>query len=396
MEILYFFQACKRHLKVILLISIIAALAVGVYWSKFVSSDAKATIFFSTVMKVDSTRTNDRYDPFSYAQSADSFAEGMLGWFRNPNFFVYIKEHVPEAANLRLDRMYQIRKQEKQNLNITFQVKDKVLAQNLQEATMKYLREQIANINTQSNTMYDIINETYNITEVKYNTVLVSGVVFAAVFLLLALFFLLWEIIMGIASVREQVEDILGTTALDTVHGNNPDMGFIGNYIAKQGGFVAVAGVGKSFPGYFKKISLYLAQTLGKETIVTDVDLKNRDLAKTFGLSEHMKKMKGITDFDTATADITKISLPVEKDTALLKFIGAGTGTIPYYAFFEKNVPEHAIVLLHAVLPNDSHLFQANELSLVLFVQLGVTRLMDLKRIKKLIGDMPVALVIVE
>lgn len=396
MEILYFFQACKRHLKVILFVSLLATLLTGIYWSKFVAPESKATIFFSTVTKVDNTRSTDRYDPFSYAQSADSFAEGMMGWFRNPNFFVYIKDHVPAAANLRLDRMYQIRKQEKQNLNITFQVENRQLAQDLQEATMKYLREQIANINNQSNTTYDIINETYNITEVKYNTLLVTGVVFFSIFLLLTLFFLIWEIMMGIASVREQVEDILGTTALDTVKGNKADMGFIANYVAKQGSYVGVGGVGKSFPEYFKKIAYYLANTLGKETIAVDVDLKNRTLAKVFGLSEHMKKMKGITDFDDTTADITKVSLPIEKDTTLLKFIGAGTGHIPHYAFLEKNLPADAKILLNMELPRDTHIFQMKDLTLVLFVQLGVTKLLDLKRIKKLIGDTQVGLVIIE
>ncbi|MFN7160229.1 MAG: hypothetical protein ACK4NC_01305 [Candidatus Gracilibacteria bacterium] len=396
MEILYFFQACKRHLKVILLISLLAAAITGIYWSKFVAPDFKSTIFFSTVTKVDNARTTERYDPFSYAQSADSFAEGMLGWFRNPNFFVYMKEHVPAAANLRLDRMYQIRKQEKQNLNITFQVETRALAEDLQEATMKYLREQIANINTQSNTTYDIINETFNITEVKYNTLLVTSVVFFSLFLLLTLFFLLWEIFRGIASVREQVEEILGTTALDTVHGTKADLGFIANYVAKQGSHVAIGGVGKSYPVYFKKISEYIANTLGKETIVVDVDLKNRTLAKSFGLSEHMKKMKGITDFDEKTADISKVSLPIKKESSLLKFIGAGTGNIPHYAFLEKNLPENAKILLHMELPKDTHIFQMKDLSLVLFVQLGVTKLLDLKRIKKLIGDTPVGVVIVE
>lgn len=389
MEFLFLLNTTKRYFLVSFLISTLIALGAGWYWNTKVQPDYKATLFLSVVTKVDDKRVNDRFDPLSYVESADRFAEGMLGWFRNPDFFKKIQTAVPDAQSLRLDKIYQIRKQEKQNLNITFQVASFELAEKLQKATMDYLRTQVQNINTQSNTTFDIINDTVTITAVKYNVLLVAGVVGASVLLLLILFFLLLEIVRGIVSVKEQVEEIFGKEAIDIISSPKANLVYIAQHIQSVRHPSAIGFVGFSYKKstqIFKLLVQKFAELTNNSVTLVDCALQSRNLGKIFGLSEHMKKMKGLTDLDEEQFVGSRMLLPLSKELSHIRFLAAGTGTIPQYDILFSHLGEEK-VMFFAHFPEAAHVLQLAQSHFVLFIKLGKAKIQDLKRIKHLLGD---------
>jgi len=390
MELLFILKTCKRYFLLSIIISAVIAGIAGFYWKNYVPADYKTTIFLSIVTKVDDKRINDRFDPLSYVESADRFAEGMLGWFRNPDFFKQIQIVVPEASELRLDRIYQIKKQEKQNLNISFQVASQNIAEKLQKATIQYLRTQVQNINTQSNTTFDIINDTVTITPVKYNTYLVAGLTGASIFLLLIILFLLLEVVRGIVSIKEQAEEIFGKEAFDELSSSNRSVAFIGNILQKDAHPIFIGFLGlstKSAQNYFKQLMMYGATYLHMPLVMIDASLSTRSLGKVFGLSEHMKKMKGLTDMNEQKTTTDKLLLPLEKEYPQLKYLGAGNGKTPLYHDLLQALPENEKPVFFCELPEDAHIMQVPSISAILFIKLGSTKLHDLKRIKHLLGD---------
>ena len=162
MELLYFFSIVQRNFLRILIGGIVCGL-LGVLFSTLVQKPAyNTTIIFQTTAKVDQTAGKD-VDPLSYFEAGDRFSEAILGWFHNPIIFDGIAKRVEGMDGGTLAKIFSIRRQEKQNINISYKVESEEKAKNLEEAIVSYMKEQVAMINKQSNSSYDMVNLDYKI-----------------------------------------------------------------------------------------------------------------------------------------------------------------------------------------------------------------------------------------
>lgn len=384
MELLYFFSVFFRNIKTILASSIIiAALAASTaLW--LLPAEYKATLTFSTTMRVDQGSAAEKYDPLSYIEASDRFAEAILGWFRNPIIFQDIQGRVQDKEGVNLEKVMKIRKQEKQNLNIIFNTPRENQAIEFKNATMAYLKERVANINEISNTTYELVNESSQIERTKQSPIIFGAIGFISGLLLLGLFFFIFEAARGRVSFKDQAEDALGMPIFYSVR--KKDALYVAEAIARKAGVTVLLDTKKKNISLVKNILIHLSEFLGKKTLVIDGIPHANYLTEKLGLSELMARAKGFFDVVKAE-DAAKLPLLLNKDKPNLWFWGAGQGTVPNIAALPLLSKEYEHIILYTTLQDGVYMFAASDVEFIVFVELGTTKIDDLKLLRSFAGN---------
>lgn len=390
MELIYLAQILLRHLWEILLISILVAAAAFGYVYGVMKPEYKNTIVFSTTAKVDLVQTAEKgYDPYSYFQASDLFAETMLGWFRSPQLFQDLKQRVPEAANLPLDSLIKVRKQEKQNLNILFSVQDKALTERLGTELIAYLRERVASVNKASNTTYELVDVAPNIEMTKPSGLITAGTAGALAFVILCFLFLLYDLLRGAVLYPQQAEELLGAKGLGSSK-DPADIAALAAFVAKQDKPVVVVQTWKDKPTTVLAIAKAVSDELGHKTLLLDGARGSSTLLEESGMGSRLAKAKGF--FDRLSADeLAKVALPLHPEQPLLRFVGSGTGSTPAVEHLAALRQQNEVVLVHATLPENAYVLTPQDVVLIVLVKPGKTLQKTLRHIAH-ISDAPRAL----
>ena len=277
MELLYFFSVVQRNFLKILIGGIICGL-LGILFATLIQKPAySTTIIFQTTAKVDQTQGKD-VDPLSYFEAGDRFSEAILGWFRNPIIFDGIAKRVEGMDGGTLAKIFSIRRQEKQNINITYKVESEEKAKKLEEAIVSYMKEQVATINKQSNSAYDLVNLDYKIEKIEPSKVMTGGYAFAFGIILFILFVFIYELAIGVVMYKDQVEQILGTKIVGKIGKN--DSAFLASYIKERAPHASLIGLGIPLDDIVKNTKSFLEKSLNTKSEVTLTAYQSPDYSK--------------------------------------------------------------------------------------------------------------------
>ncbi len=385
MELLYFFSVFFRNIKAILVASIIVALLSAATALWILPVEYKTTITFSTTMRVDQGATAEKYDPLSYIEASDRFAEAILGWFRNPIIFEEIQNRVQDRAGVHLQKVMKIRKQEKQNLNIIFNTPRQEQAGEFRKATMDYLRERVANINEISNTRLELVNESFQIEQTKQSPLLFGAVGLLAGLFIFGVFFFIYEASRGKISFKDQAEEALGMPIFFSLR-KKKDAIYLAEAIARKEGVTVILDTKKKNIEIFKGVVNYLSSFLGKKTVVVDGIPTTNYLTEKFGLSDLMSRVKGFFDV-VQSEDITKLPMLLSKDQPNLWFWGAGQGKTPNLAALPVLASSFTHTILYTTIQEGIYTFATENTHFVVIIELGVTNIADLKLLRSFAGD---------
>jgi len=383
MELIYLLQILQRHAIKIVIIALLAGAGGYAYVRYLMPVEYKNTMVFSTTTKVDPSRLIDaNYDPLSYFESADRFAEAILGWFRNPSFFTDLRSRVPAASDLALESMIKVRKQEKQNLNILFSAPKKQLVEDLGKALEAYLIERVEKVNAASNSSYDLVDFQSTIEESKPSSVLAGGAAFAGTFILLCLIFLLWDLARGVVLFPHQAEELLGSPSLG--HLKNPhDVRALAALLAKVGKTALVLDTHSPKEPSALMVARETSNLLAQKTLLIDGNAGSTGLLEASGVGARLGKVKGF--FDNLTSEeLLKVALQLHPDNPLLRFVGSGGGSIPSTGHIAALAEAHDVAILSASLPESPYIYLLEDILMVVVVRVGSTKLSLLRHIAQI------------
>lgn len=387
MELIYLAHILLRHLWKIVLISILIAAGAFGYVYGVMKPEYKNTIVFSTTAKVDTSLATDKtYDPFAYFQASDLFAETMLGWFRSPQLFQDLKQRVPEAANLPLDSLIKVRKQEKQNLNILFSVPDKALADKLGTELIAYLRERVANVNKVGNTTYELVDVAPNVELSKPSPLVIGATAGAVALALLSFLFLLWDLLRGVVLYPQQAEEAMGGKALGTAK-DPSDVAALAAFVAKQEKPVAVVQTWAGKDDLTLALAHACSDDLARKTLLIEGARGDTALMEQGSGGKRLARAKGFFDH-LKPEELANVAMPITPEQPLLRFIGAGEGHSPSAAHLTTLRQQNDVVLLHTTLPQNPYILTQSDVVLVVAVKTGETRQKLLRHIAR-ISDAP-------
>lgn len=383
MELIYLVQILQRHAIKILIIALLAGAAGFGYVRYLMPVEYKNTIVFSTTTKVDPTRLIDaNYDPLSYFESADRFAEAILGWFRNPSVFTDLRSRVPAAKDLALESLIKVRKQEKQNLNILFSAPSKQLVEDLGKALESYLGERVAKVNEASNSSYDLVDFQSTIEESKSSSVLAGGAAFAGTFIFLCLLFVLWDLARGVVLFPHQAEEILGTPSLGHLR-HAHDVRALAALIAKVGKTALILDTHAPKEPSSLTVARETSNLLAQKTLLIEGNAGSTRLLEASGVGARMGKVKGF--FDNLTAEeLAKVALQLHPDNPLLRFVSSGQGSVPSTAHIASLAQAHDVAILSASLPESPYIYLLEDVLLVVVVRAGTTKRALLRHIAQI------------
>lgn len=208
----------KRSTVFIIILSLFtAALSFGFYQLYRGGNTYNATIFVNLGVKEKNGLSQGNSSAYDLVQAADAFSETVQGWFKNPEFTSRIKNSLSAGIDV------SAKKQEKQNLVITFKAPDETFAKKAAQSIRDNLQQEIGTYNLATNSSFQIA--IYNAefrtesSSVKYLILIIGLILGLMISMLLKLFV---EKYLNAVTYIEQAEDILGKAA-DIIDSQKPD-----------------------------------------------------------------------------------------------------------------------------------------------------------------------------
>jgi capsular polysaccharide biosynthesis protein len=137
----------RRWKKIILLMLLTTIFSTFFAWQKNKIQYA-GTIFLSIGVK--QSEEDSGKDMYEKVQAADQFTETIQGWFKNPNFIDRVNKAAGNGAE------FSARKQEKQNVVVTFVSDSDEQAKKLIEVIKSELSAEIQKFNTRTNSNFQL------------------------------------------------------------------------------------------------------------------------------------------------------------------------------------------------------------------------------------------------
>ena len=190
------FKLYQRNWLPILFITLVVAAA----FAQATISRSTATHAGTTFVSIGTKNATDStsFDDF---QAADQFTESIQGWFRNPDLLTKI------AANLDQSKVsISARKQEKQNLVLTYIAESEQAANAIGDQTIATLSQAIQNYN--ANTFPIALSRSYSDTIPDRSTLFIGLGLIVGLIAAIGLTYL-YEFLFGFASLPGQVTQIL-------------------------------------------------------------------------------------------------------------------------------------------------------------------------------------------
>lgn len=139
-NILKIFAKHWKEIIAVTILTMILSVIFGFFYNK--------TAYTNTIFINIGARTASGFDtpasPYETVQSADSFTETVQGWFKNP----VLVERIRTSAGYNVD--FSVRKQEKQNLLVTFKSETSGQGKKTAQITEEAIRGEIGRYNRES------------------------------------------------------------------------------------------------------------------------------------------------------------------------------------------------------------------------------------------------------
>lgn len=226
MELTAHLNLLRRHWLPILLTTLVAFAVTYSFTIGRAPASHETTLFLNFGARQGQASTS--YDD---VQAADQFTESVQGWFKNPDLLQRIESTAQVEAAL------SARKQEKQNLVVTFYAENEEQAQTIADATIEELRQEIDRYNEQTQSSFALAIASVTIAQQPAKTIILSllGLVLGLV-LAIGLAYLR-EYLFGIASFRAQVEKTLQKRSDDVLalRWGKQDLGVLETLIRTEG-----------------------------------------------------------------------------------------------------------------------------------------------------------------
>lgn len=175
------FDLTFKHWKSISVIAVLTAVSTLVFGAYFNGNAYGTTVFLNIGAK-----SNSQISPFDTVEAADAFTETVMGWFKNPDFLAKV------AAQAGYDTEPAARKQEKQNLVITYKTQNTDQAQKVFQAVTMNLKSEIDKYDTATASGFIITSASIDTAESKIHWSLfgLAGIIFGLMlgFALMAIF----------------------------------------------------------------------------------------------------------------------------------------------------------------------------------------------------------------
>lgn len=194
-----------KQVAAITCLTAILSFAIGLYFNK---AGISATVFISIGARQPLTEKNE-LSIYENVQAADQFAETVQGWFKNPDLIAKIENQAGTSID------FTARKQEKQNLVITYKAKNEDQAKKNSQLLRDNLKNEIAIYNNQTGSNFQLAIYSTHIQEQS-----IPPFFFAILGILIGFFAAIlisysYEYFFGFASYDTQIEEILGKRKLD-------------------------------------------------------------------------------------------------------------------------------------------------------------------------------------
>ena len=225
MDLASHFYLYRRNWLAIFAITVLVA-AVTYFAAARTGGEYGATLFLSIGTKQNAAVSTS----FDDVQAADYFADTVQGWLKNPELLRRIEEKAQSGAQ------FSARKQEKQNLLITWESASEEEARRISQAITEELRQEIEKYNTETESGYTLALTGTTIAEAPSKNIifLVLGLV-AGLALGIALAYV-YEFLFGVVSFRHQAEKILKKSSDETLKPGwkKRELGYLGARIKKM------------------------------------------------------------------------------------------------------------------------------------------------------------------
>jgi len=139
-----------NRFKYFILISCIAFSLIAFGYSKITNKPKVSTGIFVSFAVINADQNSGQSTTYDNLQASDFFTETVQGWFKNPNLINRINDEAGVNAGL------SAKKQEKQNLVISFDTDNKTDADKIISAIKENLQNEISQYNEASNTDFSI------------------------------------------------------------------------------------------------------------------------------------------------------------------------------------------------------------------------------------------------
>lgn len=141
----------KRHWQKIFAITVLITATTLIFGYTYLKNIYTTTIFINIgVLQNQQQTANNQANILDNIQAADQFSETVMGWFKNPNLLKRVEQEsqnqVQPAA----------RKQEKQNLIVTFNTNNEESAPKITQAIQNNLNKDIGSYNSRTNSQFQL------------------------------------------------------------------------------------------------------------------------------------------------------------------------------------------------------------------------------------------------
>lgn len=168
MQLIDHLKLIRRKWKTITLITIIT-LGSSLVSAYYYFQGYNSTIFLSIGLKQNLT-----VSPYDNLQAADQFTETIQGWFKNQQLI----KSIEDQSQIRPE--FSVRKQEKQNLVVSYKTTTSEQAQKLATSTKDVLQKNLLAYNQANNTEYNLSVFNNSTEKSTYNpiTITIIGLIF--------------------------------------------------------------------------------------------------------------------------------------------------------------------------------------------------------------------------
>lgn len=224
MNFLDYIYLIRRNLVSVALITLLV-MGVTMTLVKMKNNNAFQSTAFITVGN--SLKTFGTLSPYENVQAADHFSETVQGWFKNPDF----QQRIQKTAKTDISA----RKQEKQNVVISFSADSEETSKKINEDIKSELEKEIDSYNLKTGSTFQLAAYSLNIEEkpLSYLIFMIVSLLGGITLSSFAVYFL--EYFTRKTSSISQIQAVTGKPPIDIIHGlNKNDLTFIRAIVKKN------------------------------------------------------------------------------------------------------------------------------------------------------------------
>jgi capsular polysaccharide biosynthesis protein len=166
MNLRSFIFLIRKFWKQFIVLTVISALTFTLSVYFYQQSAFNVTVFINIGAKSFSTENKIESNLYDTVQAADQFTETIQGWFKNPAFINRIDFATQTETS------FSVRKQEKQNLIVTFRTPTEELAKKVSQSIQENLRMELGNYNRQTSSNFELGLYDTHIKKDRFNPIL--------------------------------------------------------------------------------------------------------------------------------------------------------------------------------------------------------------------------------